>query len=154
MESELLHEMKRMNRSLGKQLRVPDGDDYVECGGFIYSTRNGDMRGNMGKALILVSVGDEFPPDVMVKKRIKNPALAEKCTKMFGSLPSIVPGLHEEAAADLMATGSVRMKGSNIEVVQLLLDVPMVQRPKQYYLKKIVGFFQSCKEPAGMCIYK
>ena len=74
---------------------------------------------------------------------------------MFGSLPSIVPGLHEETAADLMATASVRMKSLNEMVVQLLLDVPMMQRSKQYYLKKMEEFFQNCKQPAGMyvCIY-
>ena len=151
MESKLLQEMKRKNGALDKQLRVSAGDDYVECGGFRYSTKNGDMRGNMGEALILVSVGDEFPADVVVKNRIKNPTLSKKATKLFGSLPSIVPGLHEEAAADLMATASVYMKSPNIEVVQLLLDVPMMQRSKQYYLKKMEEFFYSCKEPLGMC---
>ena len=146
MESKLLQEMKRMNGALDKQLRVPDGDDYVEGGGFRYYAKYGDMGGNTGEVLILVSVGDEFPA---VKKRKRNPTLAEKATNLFGSLPSIVPGLHEEAAADLMATASVQMKSPNVEVVQLLLDVPMMQRSKQYYLKKIEEFFQSCVEPVG-----
>ena len=153
MESKLLQEMKRMNGALDKQLRVSDGDPYVEGGGFRYNTKYGGMGGNTGEVLILVSVGDEFPADVVVKKRKRNPALAEKATKLFGSLPSIVPGLHEEAAADLMASASVQMKSPNAEVVQLLLDVPTMQRSKQYYLKKIEEFLQNCKEPAGMCIY-
>ena len=154
MESKLLQEIKSMNGALDKQLRPPVGEHYVECGGFRYSTKNGSISGNKIKNMILVSVGNEFPPDIVVKKRIKNPALAEISTKMFGSLPSIVPGLHEEAAADLMATASVRMKSPNAEVVQLLVDVPMMQRSKQYYLKKIEEFLQNCKEPVGMCIYK
>ena len=154
MERKLLQEIKSMNGALDKQLRSLVGEHYVECGGFRYSTKNGCISGNKIKNMILVSVGNEFPPDIVVKKRIKNPALAEKSTKMFGSLPSIVPGLHEEAAADLMATASVHMKSPHAEVVKLLLDVPMMQRSKQYYLKKIEEFLQNCKEPAGMCIYK
>ena len=99
--------------------------------------------------MILVSVGDEFPPDIVVKKRIKNPALVAKATQIFGSLPSTVPGLHEEAAADLMAIASVSMRSANGTVVQLYLDVPMMQRSKQYYLKKIEEFLQNCKQPVG-----
>ena len=153
MESELLQEMKRMNGALDKQLRPTAGDHYVECGGFRYNTKKGNISGNTAQIMFILSVGDEFPADIVIKKRIKNRELAAKATKLFGSLPSIVPGLHEEAAADLMATASVRMKSPNAEVVQLLLDVPMMQRSKQYYLKKIEKFLQSCKEPAGMCIY-
>ena len=152
MESKLLQEMKGMNGALKKQLKTPVGIDFIEGGGFRYGKGYGAVVANTGEVLILVSVGDEFPPDVVVKKRIKNPALAENATKLFGSLPSIVPGLHEETAADLMASASVYMKSPNAVVVQLLLDVPMMQRSKQYYLKKIEEFLHSCKEPIGMCI--
>ena len=152
MESELLQEIKRMNGALNKQLRPSAGEHYVECGGFRYNTIHGDISGNTGEVMIVVSVGDEFPADIVVKKRIKNSAFAEKATKMFGSLPSIVPGLHEEAAADLMANASVYMKSLNQIVVQLLLDVTMMQRSKQYYIKKIEEFFQNCKQTAGMLL--
>ena len=153
MECELLQEMKRMNGALNKQLRPSAGEHYVECGGFRYNTEYGSIGGDTGEVMIVVSVGDEFPADIVVKKRIINSTLAEKATKMFGSLPSIVPGLHEEAAADLMATASVYMKSPTSTVVQLLLDVPLMQRLKQYYLKKIVEFFQNCKQPCGMYVY-
>ena len=87
MESKLLHEMKRKNGALDKQLRISAGDHYtMEGGGFRYSTMYGGMGGNTGQELFLVSVGDEFPPDVVVKKRVKNPALAEKaknCLVLF-----------------------------------------------------------------------
>ena len=151
MESELLHDIKKMNGVLGKQPNVPDGDHYVECRGIRYNTRRGDVSGNKSEDMILVSVGNEFPPDVVVKQRIKNPALAVKATQTFGLLPSTVPGLHEEAAADLMATASVGMKVPNRTIVQLCLDVPMTQRSKQYYLKKIEEFLKNCKQPVGMC---
>ena len=150
MECELLQEMKRMNGALNKQLRLPAGEHYVECGGFRYNTEYGCIAGNIREEMIVVSVGDEFPADIVVKKRIKNSEFAEKSTKMLGFLPSIVPGLHEEAAADLMATAGVYMKSPTSAVVQLLLDVPMMQRSKKYYLKKIEEFFQNCKQLLGM----
>ena len=151
MECELLQEIKRMNGALNKQLRLYAGEHFVECGGVRYNTKYGYIRGNTAEVMIVVSVGDEFPADniTVVKKRIKR---AEKAKEMFGSLPSIVPGLHEETAADLMATASVYMKNPISAVVQLLLDVPMMQRSKQYYLKKIEEFFQNCKQPAGMLL--
>ena len=107
MERELLQEMKRMNGALNKQLRLSAGEHYVECGGFRYNTEYGGIGRNTGEEMIVVSVGDEFPADIVVKKRIKSYTLAEKAKEMFGSPPSIVPGLHEEAAADLMATAIV-----------------------------------------------
>ena len=160
MESELLYEMKKMNGALGKELTLPTGDHWMEGGGFRYHKLRGDMSGNIREEMILVSVGNMFPADVAVKQRIKNQALAKKATQTFGSLPSIVPGLHEEAAADLMATASAIMKTPNTTLVQLCLDVPMMQRSKQYYLKKIEEFLQNSKQPAGksylviiQCIY-
>ena len=142
-----------MNGALNKQLRLSASEHYVECGGFMYNTRYGGIGGNTAEDMIVVSVGDEFPADIVVKKRIKNSTLAEKATKMVGCLPSIVPGLHEETAADLMAIASVYMKSPTSVVVQLLLDVPMMQRSKKYYLKKIEEFFQNCKETIGMYVH-
>ena len=149
MESLLLLEMKKMNGAVEKQLRAPVGEGYVEAERLKYDTKHGAVGGNTIEVMILVSVGDEYPAYVMVNHRIRNPTMAEKATKMFGSLPSIVPGLHTEAAADLMATASTNMRSCNISVVQLLLDVPSMQRSKQYYLNKIETFFQNCNEPVG-----
>ena len=102
--------------------------------------------------MILVSVGSEFPVGKVVHPRIRNPALAEKAKQMYGSLPSIVPGLHAEAAADLMATAIQQLKSPNSTVVKLYLDVPMMQRSKQYYLNKIQEFLQHCKRRVGMYV--
>ena len=150
MESELLQEMKIMNGALDKELRTLAGDHYTEAGGFRYSTSDGSINGNTIERMILVSVGSEFPVDAEVNPRIKNPTLAEKAKQMYGSLPFIVPGLHEEAAADLMATASPELKAPNSTVVKLYLDVPMMQRSKQYYLNKIQEFLQHCKYRVGM----
>ena len=150
MENDLLKEMKTMNGPLDKELRTHVGEHYVEGGGFRYDTNLGSMGGNTGETIILVSVGSEFPVDKIVHPRIKNPALAQKARQMYGSLPFIVPGLHEEAAADLMATASSHLKAPDSTVVNLYLDVPMMQRSKQYYLNKIQEFFQHCKSGVGM----
>ena len=147
METELLLEIKKMNGAVEKQLRAPVGEKYVEAGGLRYNTITGSVAGNTGEAMILVSVGDEYPAELVVSHRISNPSLADRAIKTFGSLPSIVPGLHTEAAADLMATASSYILSHCISVVQLLLDVPSMQRSKQYYLNKIETFFQNCQEP-------
>ena len=149
LESLLLLEMKKMNGAIDKQLRAHVGEKYVEVRGLRYSRERGDVGGNTIEVMILVSAGDEYPADLVVSHRIRNPSLAKKATKTFGPLPSIVPGLHTEAAADLMATASTSMRGSAGSVVQLLLDVPSMQRSKQYYLNKIESFLKNCKEPAG-----
>ena len=130
MESDLLQEMKIMNGVLDKEPRKLAEEYYVEGGGFRYDTNLGSMGGDIGETMILVSVGSEFPVDKVVHPRIKNPALAAKAKQMYGSLPFIVPGLHEEAAADLMATASPQLKAPNSTVVKLYLDVPMMQRSK------------------------
>ena len=150
MESELLQEMKIMNGALDKEPRTLTGEIFVEGGGFRYDTNLGCMGGNIGETMILVSVGSEFPVGKVVHPRIKNPALAEKAKQMYGSLPFIVPGLHEEAAADLMATASQHLIAPDLTVVKLYLDVPMMQRSKQYYLNKIQEFLQHCKSGVGM----
>ena len=153
MECELLQKMKKMKGALGKELREISGEHFVESGGIRYYKKHGEIHGNTCEVMILVSVGSEFPDDIVVQSRTKNPTLAKKATQTYGSLPSIVPGLYEEAAADLMATASVRLKAPNSTVVQLRLDVPMMQRSKQYYLKKIGEFLEHCKQPIGMYAY-
>ena len=106
----------------------------------------------MCETMILVSVGSEFPVGKVVHPRIRNPALAAKAKQMYGSLPFIVPGLHEEAAADLMAAATLELRVPNSTVVKLYLDVPMMQRSKHYYLNKIQEFLQHCKDRVGMYV--
>ena len=152
MESELLQGMKIMNGALDKELRTPVGEHYVEAVGFRYNTNLGCISGNTSETMILVSVGNELPVGKVVHPRIKNPTLAKKAKQMYGSLPFIVPGLHEEAAADLMATATLELRAPNSTVVKLYLDVPMMQRSKQHYLNKIQEFLQHCKDHVGMCV--
>ena len=82
--------------------------------------------------MIMVSVGSEFPPGIKVQSRVKDPARAEKAIQTHGQLPLKVTGLHEEAAADLMAAASLRLQSSTSDVVRLCLDVPGKQHSKQY----------------------
>ena len=150
MEIDLLTEMKKVNGVLAKEPRRGIGEHVIEVGGLKYNRLRGAASGeNIAQYLILVSVGDEYPVDVMVSRRIKNPSLAKKAKETFPSLPLAVPGLHEEAAADLMAAASIHIKDPFRTVVQLLLDLPSMQRSKQYYLEKIETFFQNCQEPFG-----
>ena len=110
----------------------------------------GTVGGNTAETLILVSVGSEFPADVQVQPRVRSPALAERAIQTYGHLPSIVTGLHEEAAADLMARASMKLEDCSSDVIRLCLDVPGMQRLKEYYLKTIEEFLKHCQQPVGM----
>ena len=149
MENELLLEIKKTTRTVDKKPKEPVAEHYLEVGGVTYNMKRGGLGGNTGRCMILMSVGEEYPADVVVSQRIKNPSLAKKAKTVFGSLPSIVPGIHEEAAADLIATAKTIEKGSALLLDQLLLDVPSLQRSKQYYLNQIESHFQNCQEHNG-----
>ena len=153
LEAELLLEIKRMNASVDQRQRPLVTDQYVEAEGLKFSRKSGAASGNRSEVIVIASVGGSYPADVMVRQRIKNSSLAERTETEFGCLPSVVPGVHKEAAADLMCTVSTQMRSSDRSVVQLLLDVPFLQRSKNYYLQKIETFLQNCKEPVGMSLY-
>ena len=149
-ESDLLMHMLRVNRALNKQPRLLAGEQFFDVEGLRYNRKVGGIGGNTAEVMILVSVGDEYPADLVVKQRIKNPSLAEKTISTLGNLPLPVPGLHKEAAADLIAAVSNEIKASNLALVKLLLDVPLMQRAKEEYIRKIQAFLQSCQERVGM----
>ncbi|CAI8045980.1 hypothetical protein GBAR_LOCUS25422 [Geodia barretti] len=153
LESKLLLELKTVNGAIQKQLRGLIGAHYVNFNGLMYNTKKGAVGGNTIEVLILASVGDKYPADLVAIQRIGDTSLTEQATKKFGLLPVEVPGLHKETAADLMAAASTQMNSPNMSVVQILLDIPMVQRSKQFYLKKIETFFQNCKEPVALVHY-
>ena len=121
----------------------------MEVGGMTYNMKSGGLWGNTGRCMVLMSVGDEYQADVVVSQRIRNPSLAKKTKALFGSLPSIVPGIHEEAAADLIAAAKTIEKNTAASLDRLLLDVPSMQRSKQYYLNQIESHFQNCQEHNG-----
>ena len=149
-ERELLRELKRMKGVEGRKPTPPTGDHYVESRGIRYNMKRGGTGGNTMEVMILVSVGSEFPAGVQVQPRVRDPALAEKAIQTHGQLPPIVTGLHEEAAADLMATASLELQQSNGDLVRLCLDVPGKQRSKKYYLNTIEEFLKHCQQPVGM----
>lgn len=149
MERNLLLQIKKLNGAMDKKPKPHDRDKIVEIRGLKYNRERGGVGGNTGETMILVSAGDEHPGHIVVEHREKMPALAEIATQHFGSLPATIPGLHEEIAADLMATASIETRDSTGVLTQLLLDVPSIQRSKHYYLEKIEKFLQSCQEPAG-----
>ena len=150
MENELLLDIKKTTRTVDKKPNAPVAEHYLKVRGMIFNMKTGGLGGNTTRYIVLMSVGEEYPADVVVSQRIKNPSLAKKAKTLFGSLPSIVPGIHEEAAADLIATTKTIEKGSALLLDQLLLDVPSLQQSKQYYLNQIESHFQNCLEHNGM----
>ena len=149
-ERELLQELKRMKGVEGRKPTPYTADHYVESRGIRYNMKLGGTGDNTGEVMILVSVGSEFPAGVQVQPRVRDPALAEKAIQTHGRLPPIVTGLHEEAAADLMARASLRLQNSSADLVRLCLDVPGKQRSKEYYLNTIEEFLKHCQQPVGM----
>ena len=149
-ERELLQELKRMKGVEGKELTPPAGEHFVMSRGIRYHMKRGVVGGNTGDVMMIVSVGSEFPAGVEVQPRVKDPARAGRATQTHGHLPPIVTGLHEEAAADLMATASLELQNISTDLVRLCLDVPGKQRSKEYYLKTIEEFIKHCQQPMGM----
>ena len=151
-EQELLQELKRLKGAVGKVPTPYVGEEFVQSRGFRYSTKYGCIAGNTFEAMILVSVGDEFPDRVTVTPRVRDPAMAERAVAKYGHLPSIVAGLHDEIAADVMARSSILLQDRQSDLVRLCLDTPGYQRPKEFYLRAIEEFFEHCQQPAGTCI--
>ena len=151
-ERALLQLLKILKRVEDRKPKPPAGDQYVESrtSGIRYDMKYGGANANTGEVMILVSVGSESPPGVQVQHRMKDRARAEKAIQTHGPLPQIVTGLHEEAAADLMAAVGVRLKSCTSDVVRLCLDVPGKQRSKKYYFETIKNFFKHCQQPVGM----
>ena len=149
-ERELLQELKRMKGVEGRKPTPPAGEHYVQSRGIRYNMKQGGTGGNTAETMIMVSVGSEVPAGVQVQPRVRDPALAERATQIHGHLPPIMAGLHEEAAADLMATASLELQNCKSDLVRLCLDVPGKQRSKEYYLKTIEEFIKHCQQPQGM----
>ena len=149
-ERELLQELKRMKGVEGRKLIPSAGEHFVQSRGIRYDIKRGGVGGNTGEILIMVSVGSQFPAGVQVQPRVRDPARAERATQIHGHLPPIVAGLHEEAAADLMANASLELQTCSKNLFRLCLDVPGKQRSKEYYLKTIEEFIKHCQQPAGM----
>ena len=135
----------------GRKPTPHTGEHYVVSRGISYYMKQGGTGGNTCEVMVVVSVGSECPAGVSVQPRVKDRALAERAFRTHGRLPSTVTGLHEEAAADLMATISPDLQDSSTgDVVRLCLDVPGKQRSKQYYLNTIEEFLKHYKQPLGM----
>ena len=134
----------------GRKPTPPTGDHYVVSRGIRYHMELGCVGGNTCEVMVVVSVGSECPAGVSVQPRVRDRALAERAFQTHGHLPSPVTGLHEEAAADLMARASLELQYPAVDMVRLCLDVPGKQRSKQYYLNTIEEFLKHCKQPVGM----
>ena len=133
----------------GRKPTPPTAEHYVVSRGIRYHMELG-CAGSTGEVMVVLSVGSECPAGVSVQPRVRDRPLAERAFQIHGRLPSTVTGLHEEAAADLMARVSLELQDSAVDLVRLCLDVPGKQRSKQYYLNTIEEFLKHCKQPVGM----
>ena len=136
----------------GRKPTPPTGDHRVVSRGIRYHMKYGGTGDNTCEVLVVVSVGSECPAGVSVQPRVRDRALTERAFQTHGHLPSTVTGLHEEAAADLMARANIELQDSTSDLVRLCLDVPGKQRSKQYYLNTIEEFLKHCKQPLGMYV--
>ena len=148
-EQELLLAIKRLKGVEGKVPTPPVGEDYVQSRGIRYYIKYGCVGGNTNETMILVSVGDETPPGVVVKCRTRDATMAARAISKYGCLPSVVAGLHEELAADIMARASLILQDRSTDLVHLSIDTPGYQRSKEYHLKNIQEFFEQCQKPGG-----
>ena len=137
----------------GRKPTPPTAEHFVVSRGIRYNMKYGGTGDNTCEVLVVVSVGSECPAGVSVQPRVRDPALTERAFQTHGHLPSTVTGLHEEAAADLMARANIELQDSTSDLVRLCLDVPGKQRSKQYYLNTIEEFLKHCKQPLGMYMY-
>ena len=71
--------------------------------------------------------------------------------KTYGHLPPMATelALRKEVTADLMATASVELRATNVDLVRLCLDVPGKRGSKQYYLNTIEKFLKHSQKPVG-----
>ena len=148
-EQDLLLAIKRVKGVEGKVPTPPVGEHYVQSRDIRYNIKQGSVAGNTSETMILVSVGDETPPGVAVKHRTRDATMAARAISKYGYLPSVVAGMHEELAADIMARASLSLKDGSTELVCLSIDTPGYQRSKEYHLKNIQEFFEQCKKPSG-----
>ena len=105
----------------GRKPTPHTAEHYVESRGIRYHMKYGSTGDNTGEVMVVVSVGSECPAGVSVQPRVRDRTLAERAFETHGRLPSTVTGLHEEAAADLMARVSLLLHESTLDLARLCL---------------------------------
>ena len=102
--------------------------------------------------MMIISVGTKHPPGVRVEERVRDKARATHAFATYGELPHQITSLQisRETAADLIVVSSHIQKDINSRDVSLKLDVPGMQRPKEYYITAIANFLERCRQPEGM----
>jgi len=102
--------------------------------------------------MMIISVGTKHPPGVRVEERVRDKARANHAFTMYGELPHQIASLQisRETAADLIVVSSQIQKDINLRDISLKLDIPAMQRPKEYYIKAIANFLKMCGQPGGM----
>ena len=102
--------------------------------------------------MMIISVGSTHPPGVRVAERVRDKARATRAFRTYGKLPHQIASLQisRETAADLKVVSSHVQKSVLTRDISLKLDVPAMQRPKEYYITAIANFLKQCRQPGGM----
>jgi len=145
-EKKILHLLTDRNTSL-KPAALPEEDSD----GMIFDHHFGGFTSRKD-VMLIISVGTKHPPGVRVEERVRDKARANHAFTMYGELPHQIASLQisRETAADLIVVSSQIQKDINLRDISLKLDIPAMQRPKEYYIKAIANFLKMCGQPGGM----
>ena len=119
--------------------------------GMVFNLHLGWLRSRKD-VMMIVSVGSNHPPGVRVAERVTDKARATRAFRTYGKLPHKVALLQisQETAADLKVVSSHVQKSITTRDISLKLDIPAMQRPKEYYITAIANFLNQCRQPGGM----
>ena len=146
MEKKILRLLIDRNTSQ-KPAALPEEDNE----GMVFSRYRGSLYSRTD-VMVIVSVGRNHPPGVRVAERVKDKARATRAFRTYGKLPHKIASLQisRETAADLKVVSSHGQNSVTLRVVSLKLDVPAMQRPKEYYITAIANLLKQCRQPGGM----
>ena len=146
MEKKILLMLTERNTRL-RPTALPEEDSE----GMTFSPKYGDLVARRD-VMMIVSVGSKHPPGVRVEERVRDKARATRAFRTYGKVPRLIASLQisRETAADLKVVSSHVQKSVTLRDVRLKLDVPDMQRPKEYYITAIANFLKQCRQPGGM----
>ena len=146
MEKKILCMLTERNTKL-KPTALPEEDSD----GMMFSPNYGNLVASRD-VMMIVSVGSKHSPGVRVEERVRDKARATRVFEMYGKLPRLIVSLQisRETVADLKVVSSHVQKSATTRDVSLKLDIPNMQRPKEYYITAIANFLKQCRQPGGM----
>jgi len=145
MEEKILCLLTERNTNL-KPAELPEEDNE----GMIFDHHWGGQTARKD-VMMIVSVGTNHPPGVRVEERVRDKARAAHAFRTYGKLPHQIASLQisQETAADLKVASFHIQKSITTRDISLKLNVPAMQRPKEYYITAIANLLKQCRQPAA-----